>query len=324
MAFNNLVARSETLPFIPEDAAGDVFGTAAEQSAFLSLARQLRNMRTSEMKLKVLTVLPEVYFVGEKGRAGQTFSELKQTTEAAWDNKYIYAEELAVITVIPNNVLADAEGDVWEEIKPEIAGALAAKIDAATFFGTTGVDVPALWRNGIVTGMPATHKVHLTEIGDLYDDIMSEGGVISLVEEDGYFVNGHVAKIGMRAKLRALRDGATGSPIFKSDMQGATPYALDGSPMYFPRTNPWDATTLMVTGDWNQAVYSIRQDVNFELFNTGVVQDGAGVITHNLMQEDLSALRMTFRMGWELPNPINRVNTTEATRYPFAYLNTVP
>jgi HK97 family phage major capsid protein len=322
--FNSLIARSETLPFIPEDAANEVFGSAAEQSAFLSLARQLRAMRTSEMKLKVLTALPSVYFVGEKGRSPQTFSELKQTTEAAWDNKYLYAEELAVIVPIPNNVLADTEGDIWAEIKPEIEGALAAKIDAATFFGVPNSDVPALWRDGIFTGMPGDHKVPLGEVGDLYDDIMGEGGIISYVEEDGFFVNGHVAAISMRSKLRGLRDSGTGLPLFKADMQGSTRYSLDGEPMYFPRTNPWGSSgVLEICGDWNQAVYSIRQDVNFELFNTGVIQDGNGAITHNLMQEDLSALRMTFRMGWELPNPINRVNATEATRYPFAALTNV-
>lgn len=30
------------------------------------------------------------------------------------------------------------------------------------------------------------------------------------------------------------------------------------------------------------------------------------------------ALRCVFRAGWALPNPVNRVNPTKATRYPFA------
>jgi len=32
------------------------------------------------------------------------------------------------------------------------------------------------------------------------------------------------------------------------------------------------------------------------------------------------ALRVVMRLGFQLPNPINRVNATAATRYPFAYL----
>ena len=42
---------------------------------------------------------------------------------------------------------------------------------------------------------------------DLYTDLLGEGGIISKVEESGYFVSGHVADIGMRAKLRGLKDG---------------------------------------------------------------------------------------------------------------------
>jgi len=32
------------------------------------------------------------------------------------------------------------------------------------------------------------------------------------------------------------------------------------------------------------------------------------------------ALRAVMRLGWQLPNPINRINPNDATRYPFAVL----
>jgi hypothetical protein len=32
------------------------------------------------------------------------------------------------------------------------------------------------------------------------------------------------------------------------------------------------------------------------------------------------ALKLHMRLGFQLPNPINRVNTNAATRYPFAVL----
>jgi len=32
------------------------------------------------------------------------------------------------------------------------------------------------------------------------------------------------------------------------------------------------------------------------------------------------ALRAVMRLGWQVPNPINRLQTTEADRYPFAVL----
>ena len=38
------------------------------------------------------------------------------------------------------------------------------------------------------------------------------------------------------------------------------------------------------------------------------------------------ALRVTFRMGWEVPNPINALDGSEETRFPFALVekNTAP
>jgi hypothetical protein len=41
---------------------------------------------------------------------------------------------------------------------------------------------------------------------------------------------------------------------------------------------------------------------------------------YNLAQQDMVALRAVMRIGWQVPNPINRVEETEANRYPFALL----
>ena len=32
------------------------------------------------------------------------------------------------------------------------------------------------------------------------------------------------------------------------------------------------------------------------------------------------ALRVVMRLGWQVPNPLNNVNTNAGTRYPFAVL----
>ena len=76
---------------------------------------------------------------------------------------------------------------------------------------------------------------------DLYADLLGEGGVISKVEESGYFVSGHVADIGMRAKLRGLKDGNE-RPLFLNSMQQAGNYTLDGSAIQFPRNGAFDKT----------------------------------------------------------------------------------
>ena len=306
------------VPLAPEFLA-EIFQAAAEQSAVLGLGQKLRNMTTNELKLKVSTALPEVYFVGTKGKS-QTFpgDALKKTTSAEWEDVSMYAGELAAIVVVPNNVFNDANFDIFGEIRRQIPTAIAKKIDSAVLYGTHASDVPDDWTDGIYVAMPNDHKIGLGDVGDLYDDILAASGVYAAVENDGYDVNGVLGTVSLKASLRGLRDNVTGMPIFVQSVQGTPSYSLAGISMQFPKNGGFDASkTLLIAGDWDKLVYSIRQDVAFDVFTTGVVQDDQGAIQHNLMQEDLTALRVTFRMGWALPEP---AQWTTISGYPFAAL----
>lgn len=323
MAYNSLINRDGATALIPEDVVKEEILAALPQSSVIAqLATRLRDMTRKELRLPVMSALPDVYFVGEKGVSPQTFDGIKQTTEAAWENKYIYAEELAAIIPIPENVLEDADYDIWSEIKPYIVEGIGKKLDSAVLFGSSNADAPATWPDGILTGMPAAHQVTLnTGSTDLYDNLLGVGGVYNLVEEDGYDVTGSVNALSMKAHLRGLRDATNGQPLFVTDMRSDNPYSVWGVPYTFPKNGCFDATqALSIVGAFNQIVWSVRRDVQFKILTEGVITDNASPrnIVHNLGQDDMVALRVTFRAGWQLPNPINRVNTDSATRYPFA------
>lgn len=307
----NVIDRSGAESLIPTQEANEIIQGTITQSAVLSRGRKLANMTSKQYKMPVLDMLPIAYFVN--GDTGQ-----KKTTKQAWDKKFITAEEIAVIVPIPEAVLDDAEYDIWAEVKPRVTEAFGKVIDGAILFD---VDKPSTWRDGVVTtATKAQSVVTLGASDNLYDKIMAEEGVIAKVEDSGYFVNGHMADISMRAKLRGLKD-ADGNPIFKSDMQGATSYSLDGSPMNFPNNGAFDKSkALMISGDFSQLVYSIRQDITFKLFTEGVVQNTDGTIAYNLMQNDMVALRAVMRLGWEIPNPINALKTDKTKRCPFSIL----
>lgn len=307
----NIIDRTGAESLIPTQEANEIIQGTIAQSAVLSRGRKLANMTSRQYKMPVLDMLPIAYFVN--GDTGQ-----KKTTKQAWDKKFITAEEIAVIVPIPEAVLDDAEYDIWAEVKPRVTEAFGKVIDGAILFD---VDKPSTWRDGVVTTATKTKSVvELATGDDLYDKIMAEEGVIAKVEDSGYFVNGHMADISMRAKLRGLKD-TTGNPIFKSDLQGATSYSLDGSPMNFPNNGAFDKSkALMISGDFNQLVYSIRQDITFKLFTEGVVQNTDGTIAYNLMQNDMVALRAVMRLGWEIPNPINALKTDKTKRCPFSIL----
>lgn len=310
--YNSVISRTDAEALIPEQVSQEIVKHVPQQSVFLRMARRLPNMSSKKTRMPVLAALVSAYFVnGDTG--------LKQTTRSQWENKYIEAEELAAIVPIPEAVLDDSEYDVWGELRPLLIEALGVAIDQAVFYGT---NAPSSWPTAIVTAAAAAgHTVTLGAGADIYDDIMADGGVLSKVEADGFAVTGHVAALSMKAKLRGLRDGATGVPIFSRTPQAATPYELDGVPMDFPTNGSVDpATSLLISGDYQQAMYSIRQDVTYKVLDQAVIQDGAGTIIYNLAQQDMVALRVTMRLGWQLPNPVNRVQAVAANRYPFAVL----
>lgn len=306
-----IIDRTDAASLIPEENAREIIQGVVTQSAVLQRGRKLPNMSSKTYKMPVLDMLPIAYFVnGDTGA--------KKTTKQAWDKKFITAEEIAVIVPIPEAVLDDSDYDIWGEVKPRVIEAFGKVIDGAVLFD---LDKPSTWRDGVVTtATKAGSVVTLATGDDLYDKIMAEEGIIAKIEESGYFVNGHMADISMRAKLRGLKD-TTGNPIFKSDMQNGTTYSLDGSPMNFPNNGAFDKSkALMISGDFSQLVYAIRQDITFKLFTEGVVQNTDGSIAYNLMQNDMVALRAVMRLGWEIPNPINSMKTDKTKRCPFAIL----
>lgn len=307
----NIIDRTGAESLIPETRAREIIQGTIARSAVLSQGRKLPNLSSKTHKMPVLDMLPIAYFVnGDTGN--------KKTTNMKWDKKIITAEEIAVIVPIPEAVLDDSEYDIWAEVRPRVEEAFGKVIDGAVLFG---VNAPDSWRDDIVTtATSATSVVTLGSSDSLYDKIMGEGGVIAKVEESGFFVTGHMADISMRAKLRGLKD-STGNPIFKSDMQESTRYSLDGSAMTFPNNGSFDKSkALMISGDFSQLVYAIRQDITFKLFTEGVVQNTDGTIAYNLMQQDMVALRAVMRLGWEIPNPINSLKTDKSKRCPFAIL----
>lgn len=308
----NITNREDAEAIIREQVVSTIFQDAPKQSVFMSMARKLPNMTSNQTRIRVLDFLPTAYWVdGDTG--------MKQTTKQAWDNVYLNAAELAVIVPIPEAVLDDAEFDIFGEVTPRVNEAIGQRVDSAVIFG---VNRPVNWQNDIITlARQAGNNVATpSSNADYFNLIMAENGVIAKVEEDGYMCTGALSSMSMRAKLRGIRAN-DGTPIFKSDMQGATQYALDGAPLYFPRNGAFDNTVAqLVVGDFEQAVYAIRQDVTVKILDQGVIQDPESKeIVYNLAQQDMVALRIVFRMGWALPNPATRMNE-DRIGCPFAYL----
>lgn len=285
---------------IDAQVANEIFEGVVRESKALSMFRRLPNMTSDKTKLRVLDSLPIAYFVDESTNNGR-----KNLTKMAWDKKYINAAELAVIVPIKENVLNDTSIDIWAEVKPRVVEAFGKKIDNAIFNGT---DKPADWRAGLIPSI-VTAGAEVTEGDNLYSDI---NDVMTKVEESGYNVTGLLGGVGLKGKFRMLTD-TTGQPIKGTE--------IDSLPKAFLDNGAWDKTkSILIAGDFSQAVYAIRQDVTYKVLTEAVIQDpSSGDILYNLAQDDMVALRVVMRLGWEIPNPVNALNET-ATRFPFANL----
>lgn len=307
----NITNRADAEAIIREQVASNIFQDAPKHSVFLSMAKKLPKMTSNQTRMRVLDFLPTAYWVnGDTG--------MKQTTRQAWDNVFINAGELAVIVPISDAVLSDAEFDIFGEVTPRVMEAIGQKVDAAVIFGDNR---PAEWGLDIISrARQAGNNVSPVTGKDYYDLILGENGVFAKVEDDGYGVTGALAPMNFKSKLRGLRD-TTGQPIFKSNMQDVARYSLDGAPITFPENGAFYANIAqLVVGDFSQAVYAIRQDITVKILDQGVIQDpDTKEIIYNLAQQDMTALRIVFRMGWALPNPATRLNK-DRTGCAFAYL----
>ena len=296
-----VIARNDVDALIETQVANEIFEGTIRQSKALSMFRRLPNATSDKTKLRVLDSLPVAYFVDETTDNGR-----KNTTKLAWDKKFINIAELAVIVPIKENLLNDSSIDIWATVRPRIEEAFAKKIDNAMFFG---VDKPTDWRAGLVPSIiTAGSEVNETENG-LYSDI---NDAMVKVEESGYNVNAILGGTGLKGKFRMMLD-TTGQPLNTTEIGSVRREFMDNG--------VWDKTkSTLVVGDFSQAVYSIRQDITYKLLDQAVIQDPSdGSIMYNLAQEDMVALRVVMRLGWEIPNPVNAENETEA-RFPFASL----
>jgi HK97 family phage major capsid protein len=311
LPYSNIISRTDAQALIPEQVSQEIMASLATESAALSLFRQIP-ISTNQTRLPVLAALPTAYFVnGDTG--------LKQTTEANWANKFLNVEELAAIVPIPEAVLDDTGFDVWGAIRPLLEQAIGRALDAAVLFG---VNKPASWPLDLVAGATASTPANTqargasaAAIGGVAQDLNL---LFAKIEADGFMPNGVIARTSFKSVVRGARD-TTGQAL--ADLSAGT---LWGEPLRFVAPGIWPTAGTgaaeAIVGDFDQAILGVRQDFTYKVLTEAVIQDNVGAIQFNLAQQDMVALRVVFRVAYQVANTINYEQGTEANRYPFGVL----
>jgi hypothetical protein len=313
-AYDNLIARGDASALMPEEVSNAFLKGLQNQSAVLDLFTHVPVGR-AQVRFPVLSALPIAYWVnGDTG--------LKQTTEVDWANKFLNIEELATIVPIPENVLDDAGFPIWDQVRPLCEQAGGRLLDSTVFFGT---GAPASFPTAVVTAaVAAANTVNRTTnnaaAGGFAQDVED---VLGLVEADGFDPRAGVAARTFRSNARKARN-TLGDRSAEITITPDT-VEIDGVTYTFPMRGQWPTGTgsaEAVLFDPNQFVVGVRQDVSWKLLDQAVITDNNNNIVYNLPQQDMVALRMTMRVGWQVANTINYDQPTEANRYPAGVLRT--
>lgn len=267
--------------FVPSIQAAEIIKQVARGSSIIRLSKAIP-MESDNKKFPVLADGPGAYWVGE----GERIS----TSEATWIYPEMKAKKIAVIIPVTKEKLKDTVIDVFNELTPLIAEAFYKTIDSACLFGTNSPFAHNIYQCAIDNS-----NYLLRSAGEALD--ISVSNVMALVEEDGYDVNGFIARHGMKNTLRKLRD-ANGNQLFVS---GVDTTELYNQPIEFNRNGAWNKEKAdLIGGDFSYSYVGFRDNIEFEVLKEATLigtnaADGKPI---SLAEQDMIAIKATMRLGY--------------------------
>lgn len=313
---------------LPVEYGREIIRGLIGRSKALELGRRLPDMRGKTYKLNVNSYLPVAGWV--KNSQGVTPNSegaeinRKPVSTYAFEGVDLVAEELAVIVPIAEDTLADVEDfgiELASELEEQVIGAFQEAIDSAVFFG---VGAPWTGFGGIVAGATSANATVAWngQSGQSFYDAINDA--MTLVEKSGYLPN---AIIGGPSINSAFRGSITQMGINVTD-QGE----IGRLARHVDLTGGFDeSTAFAIVGDFRYLVYSFREEMSMKLLTESSIYDPVtGSRLYALAQQDMVALRFKMRLGFALPNPVNRVSGTLSSdgkyiekgsaAYPFAVI----
>ena len=312
---------------LPVEYGREIIRGLIGRSKALELGRRLPDMRGKTYKLNVNANLPVAGWVKNSQttpNAEGTEINRKPVSTYAFQGVDIVAEELAVIVPISENTLADVEDfgiELASELQEQVIGAFQEAIDSAVFFG---VGSPWSGFGGLVAGATsASASVSWDgKAGKSFYEAINDA--MTLVEQSGYVPT---AILGGPSLNSAFRNSITDLGVNITD-QGE----IGRLARHVDLTGGFnEGSAFAIVGDFRYLVYSFREEMAMKLLTESIIQDpNTGTILYNLSQQDMVALRFTMRLGFALPNPVNRVSgvlssdgryvSAGAKAYPFALI----
>lgn len=309
MAYDDIELRPDVAAELPVQLADElILGTIRETTA-LKLGNRVPTT-TRDSRIPVLATKPKANWITTQDVG------LGQTAKAVITNEVLVAEELMAIVPVPNAVLEDSQYPVWTAIKPLMTQSMAEAVDDAVLWG---VNKPSTFPNAVG---PAAIAAGNTVTGDVFATATDNAGLVmqaaTMVSQQGFPKIAAAVAPGWQYRVGAQRTSALVANPAGADqpfplLLGGMPISVDPLRWAAAGASSIDA----IVGQWSNLILGMRRDITIQPFDSGVITDASGAIQINLLQSDMTAIRVTMRVGFYVAVPPGDDNYT-GTRYPFS------
>jgi HK97 family phage major capsid protein len=297
---------------IPREYSQQIIEEATRLSTVLQLARTMP-MGTRITELPVPGKLPAAQWTTgtnlPPGGPGRKFY-----TDLRLQPQVMTAEEVSAVVAIPEQYLDDNTVNLWGWVRPQLAQAIATRLDETVLFGGPA-PVPTTFPVGGI--IAAAYSIPVTEGIDAVDGV---NAAMSAVERQGLLVTGHSADIGAKGQFRGVRD-QNGSLLLGTEQVGGMERpTLYGAPIAYSAYTQTPLTTDFITGAWEYLVIGVRQDIRFRIDPSGVIAspDGQQVLVSGF-QDNVVPAKVWARFACTIVKPVTpRVS---GGAIPFARVN---
>lgn len=243
----------------------------AKESLVMKLGKYVEMNGKQEEKFLIQTDGVSAYWVDETEKIKTDKPELRTAT--------LRAKKLGIILVASREALNYTWKKFFNDMKPQIVEAFYKKIDEAAILGKENP-----FANSVLKVAKDADNIVEGEIS--YDNYLK---LEEKLLDKNVKMNAIVSKMSNRSALREVRDGD------KVSLFDRGTNTLDGLPLVDMESDNMLKGDL-ITGDFNNLVYGVPYNINFQVFDTGTVDtllnaDGSPV---NLLTQEMIALRCTM------------------------------
>ena len=294
------ISTNRTNITLPTDISAEILQKTQEQSAVMSLARQIQ-LPGRGLTIPVITSDPEAAWVDE--------TAAKPVSNPGLSTKIMQAYKLAVIVPFSDEFARDL-GSLYDALVQRLPLALAAKFDATVFHGTAPGSNFDTFASVTAQSISGTGNSVYKALVAADTAIASAGGIL----------NGFALSPQAKGELLVAVD-STGRPLFVNSVADGVVPRLIGAPAHYAKAAYKDGTSgsgatpdvIGFAGDWTQALYGTVEGIKIDMSNQASLPIGTSNAMISLWQNNMFAVRAEIEVGFRADTSVfQKITRTHA------------